>query len=214
MTDLLFDLDGTLTDPALGITLCFQHALRAMGREPPEAARLLRYIGPPLRAGLAELLATEEAAVIERAITHFRDRFSSTGMYENEVYPDVPAGLAALRAAGHRLWVVTSKPEVYASEIVRHFGLAAHFEQVYGPDLAGRFARKADLLAHVIAREGLDPQDTWMIGDRSMDIHAGRANGTRTMGVAWGYGSEDELRDAGADRLVPSMASLLACFLG
>lgn len=210
MTDLFFDLDGTLTDPARGITLCFQHTLRWMGRPAPDTADLLRYIGPPLRGTLAHLLATDDAEVIEAAIAHYRERFAATGMYENEVYPDVPPGLATLRAAGHRMWVVTSKPEVYARKILEHFGLMEYFREVYGPDLGGRFAEKTALIAHVLEREGLDPAGVWMIGDRVYDIHGGRTNGTRTAGVSWGYGSEDELRTAGADVLVTSMSALVA----
>jgi phosphoglycolate phosphatase len=112
MLDLFFDLDGTLTDPARGITLCLQHALLALGRQAPPLEHLRRYIGPPLRGTFVDLLATDEHAVIEAAIGHYRERFSAVGLYENEVYPDVPKGLAALREAGHRLWVVTSKPGV------------------------------------------------------------------------------------------------------
>lgn len=210
--DLFFDLDGTLTDPARGITLCFQHAFRALGRTPPEDEILVRYIGPPLRSIFVELLATDEAAVVDAAIAHFRERFSAAGMYENEVYPGVPEGLAALRDAGHRMWVVTSKPEVYARQIVQHFGLAAHFERVYGPELSGRHAEKAALIAHVLESERLDPGRACMIGDRALDITGGRANGTRTVGVAWGFGSEHELREAGPDALVRSMAALVEYF--
>jgi phosphoglycolate phosphatase len=210
--DLFFDLDGTLTDPARGIVLCFQHAFRAMGAAAPPAEELVRYIGPPLRDTLATLLATGDAAVIEAAIAHFRQRFAAEGMYENEVYPGVPEGLAKLRRAGHRMWVVTSKPEVYARQIVAHFGLAPHFERVHGPELSGLRAEKEAMIAHVLEREGLDPAATCMIGDRALDITGGRANGTRTVGVAWGYGSEDELREARPDRLVRSMAELLEYF--
>ncbi|WP_437599259.1 HAD hydrolase-like protein [Sorangium sp. So ce590] len=209
--DLLFDLDGTLTEPALGIILCFQHALQKMGRAAPDAGRLRRLIGPPLRSGLAELLATDDAALIEEALGHFRERFATTGMFENEVYPDVPAGLAGLGAAGHRLWVVTSKPGVYAQRIVEHFGLARHFRDVYGAELSGERSEKGELIRHVLEREGLDPRRTWMIGDRRFDVAGGRANGTSTVGVLWGHGSEEELRGAGADRVVASVAELLAC---
>ena len=210
--DLLFDLDGTLTDPARGLTSCFQHAFRALGRTPPEAGSLVRYIGPPLRGTFVELLATDDTAIIDAAVAHFRERFSATGMYENEVYPDVPAGLAALCDAGHRMWVVTSKPEVYARQIVEHFGLAGFFERVYGSRIEGLHAEKAALITHVLERERLDPGRTWMIGDRALDIAGGRANGTGTVGVSWGYGSEDELREARPDVLVRSMAALVESF--
>src|SRR5882672_6578661 len=100
MMDLFFDLDGTLTDPARGITLCLQHALLALGRQAPPLEHLQRYIGPPLRRTFVDLLETDERAVIEAAVGHYRERFSAVGLYENEVYPDVPRGLAALREDG------------------------------------------------------------------------------------------------------------------
>jgi phosphoglycolate phosphatase len=208
--DLFFDLDGTLTDPARGITRCLQHALRASGREAPPAASLRRYIGPPLRRTFAELLATDEPAVIEAAVAHYRERFSAVGLYENEVYPDVPDGLATLHDAGHRLWVVTSKPEVYARTIVGHFGLAALFRNVYGSELSGERADKVELVAHVLERERIEPAGARMIGDRAEDVLGGRANGTGTIGVLWGFGTEDELTAAKADVLVDSMARLSA----
>jgi phosphoglycolate phosphatase len=211
MMDLLFDLDGTLTDPARGITLCLQHALLELGRQPPPVEHLRRYIGPPLRGTFVELLATDESAVIDAAIAHYRERFSPIGLYENEVYPDVPKGLADLRDAGHRLWVVTSKPEVYARRIVEHFDLISLFQGVYGSELSGKNAEKADLIAHTLRRERLDPARAWMIGDRALDISGGRANGTGTVGVLWGYGSEEELMKADPHILVDSMATLAAC---
>jgi phosphoglycolate phosphatase len=211
MADLFFDLDGTLTDSARGITRCLQHALLALGRPAPPVERLRRYIGPPLQAALAELLETDEHAVIEAALAHYRERFSAVGLYENEVYPDVPKGLAALREAGHRLRVVTSKPRVYACRIVEHFELSPWFEGVWGSELSGGNARKVELIAHVLERERLDPARAWMIGDRAEDVVGGRANGTGTVGVLWGYGSEEELTEAEPDALVDSMARLSAC---
>lgn len=210
MMDLFFDLDGTLTDPARGITLCLQHALHALGRQAPPPERLRRYIGPPLRGTFAELLATDEGAAIDAAIAHYRERFSAVGMYENEVYPDVPTGLAALREAGHRLWVVTSKPGVYACRIVEHFELTSLFQGVHGSELSGKNADKVDLIAHVLDSERLDPARVRMIGDRAEDILGGRANGTGTIGVLWGYGSEEELTKAEPDGIVDSMGSLSA----
>jgi phosphoglycolate phosphatase len=148
--------------------------------------------------------------VVEAAVVHYRERFSTVGLYENAVYPDVPPGLAALREAGHRLWVVTSKPGVYARLIIEHFGLTALFQDVYGSELSGENADKADLIAHVLAAERLVPRGVRMIGDRAADIVGGRANGTGTVGVLWGYGSREELTNADPDVLVDSMAGLSA----
>lgn len=210
MACLLFDLDGTLTDPERGITACLQHALRTLGRDVPPAASLRHYIGPPLRASFAAMLRSDEAPLLDAALALYRERFAATGLYENQVYPFVPDGLATLRAARHRLWVATSKPTVYARRIVDHFGLAPFFEGVYGSELTGERADKRDLVRHVVAMEGLTPGQTWMIGDRGHDMHGGRANGTRTAGVLWGYGSATELVEAGAHVTVGSMAALVA----
>ena len=206
--DLFFDLDGTLTDPATGICSCLSHALTRMGRRPPPMVDLERFIGPPLRGTFAELLATTDGDTLEAAVAHYRERFASEGLYENEVYPDVPAGLAALCGDGHRLWVVTSKPWVYAEKIIRHFDLAPYFARIFGSELSGERSDKSELIAFVLAEEGLDPGGVWMIGDRAQDIAGGRANGTATAGVLWGYGSRRELRGAKPDYLVESMNAL------
>lgn len=203
--ELFFDLDGTLTDPAAGITLCLQHAVVRMGGEPPPAHELTRFIGPPLRTTFCELLATENPALVEAAIGHYRERFADVGMFENAVYADVPAALDRLRADGHRLWLVTSKPEVYARTIVAHFKLDHHFAEMYGSELSGERVDKGELIAHVLDRQRLARESVWMIGDRAHDIAGGRRNGVRTMGVLWGYGTEEELRGAGADVIVASM---------
>jgi phosphoglycolate phosphatase len=208
--NLLFDLDGTLTDPVVGITRCIQHALVRLGREPPPAAALARFVGPPLRGTFAELLGTADEELVARAIACYRERFAPVGMFENEIYPDVADGLDRLAARGHRLWVVTSKPRVYAARIAEHFGLAGRFSGVYGSELDGSYTDKADLVRVVLAREQLSPAETWMIGDRGQDVRGGRANGVRTAGVLWGYGSDEELRAAEPDLLVASMAELVA----
>ncbi|RPJ56644.1 MAG: HAD family hydrolase, partial [Acidobacteria bacterium] len=129
---LLFDLDGTLTDPGPGITRCIQHALSGLGRPAPSAAELAWCIGPPLRESFAVLLDDGDPVLVERAVALYRERFAAVGMFENEVYPGVADALASLRAAGHRLLVATSKPHVYAEAILRHFGLLPAFGAVYG----------------------------------------------------------------------------------
>jgi phosphoglycolate phosphatase len=208
MAFLLFDLDGTLTDPARGITACIQHAMRQMGHGPPDEHTLHRFIGPPLRGSLAELLRTDDALTLDAALGHYREWFSTVGIYENELYPFVRSGLAALRAGGHRTWVVTSKPTPYARRIIEHFNLTWSFEHVYGSELSGERSDKAELLRHVLRCEGLDPDSTWMIGDRSHDMRGGIANGLHTAGALWGYGSARELTEAGADILIDDLGAL------
>jgi phosphoglycolate phosphatase len=206
--ELFFDLDGTLTDPAAGITRCLQHAVMRMGGQPPPVHELTRFIGPPLRTTFCELLATGDTAVVDSAIGHYRERFATVGMFENAVYDGVPAALDMLRADGHRLWLVTSKPGVYARTIVAHFQLDHHFADLHGSELSGERTDKAELIAHVLDRHCLTRERVWMIGDRAHDIVGGRHNRVRTMGVLWGYGSEDELRAAGPDAIVASMEEL------
>ena len=206
---LFFDLDGTLTDPREGITRCIQHALDGLGRAIWPADALRRFIGPPLQVAFAEMLETDDAATIARAVALYRTRFEATGMFENRLHDGVAEGLTTLQGFGCPMWVVTSKPEVYARRIVEHFNIDQYFRVVYGPDLDGTRADKAELIAYVLAQEGVRPADVWMIGDRSHDIVGARANGVPSVGVLWGYGSRAELEASGADAIVASVAELI-----
>jgi phosphoglycolate phosphatase len=160
-------------------------------------------VGPPLRSTFARLLATDDAARIEQAIGHYRERFGELGWRENVAYPGIDAMLAQLHASGARLFVCTAKPERYAQRIVSHFGFDSRFVRVYGSDLDGRYEDKALLLAHVIDRERFDPARAVMIGDREHDVRAARANGLRSVGVLWGYGCAEELAHADAHAATP-----------
>ncbi len=205
---VLLDLDGTLTDPRAGIVRSIRHALDRLARPCPPDDALAARIGPPLRETFATLLATEDSALIEDAMRLYRERFAAVGLFENEVYEGVPAMLDGLRRDGGRLFVATAKPAVFAERIVRHFALDHHFAGVYGPDLDGRLDDKAELLAHLLATERLDPTRAIMVGDRAGDVAAARKNDLRSIGVLWGYGSRDELLRAGADALCASPTSL------
>ena len=206
--NLLFDLDGTLTDAGAGITRCIQHALDGLGSPAPASADLRWCVGPPLQDSFAELLRTDDRERIDRAIALYRERFVATGMFENAVYPGVADGLQRLRAAGHALWVVTSKPHEFARKILAHFELRDAFAAVYGSEFSGVHSDKRDLLRHVLSVEPFT-EAPWMIGDRRHDVAAAHANGLRAVGVTWGYGSAEELQTAGADVLVASMRELL-----
>lgn len=205
--NLLLDLDGTLTDPGPGITRCLQHALSALGAAVPPARELSWCVGPPLRETLVTLLGNSDPEVLDRAVGLYRERFVAIGMFENSVYPGVGAALRQLTGAGHRLWVVTSKPHVYARKILSHFGLSDAFVAVYGPELSGENGDKAELIRHVLSTERFDEQPK-MVGDRRHDIEAAHANRLPGVGVLWGYGSRAELEAAGADMLVESMDQL------
>lgn len=207
---VLLDLDGTLTDPRPGIVACLRYALDRLARPSPSDAALAACIGPPLRASFASLLATGDRALIERAMALYRERYADSGLYDNAVYEGIPAMLQALGHGGRRLFVATSKPAVFAERVVRHFALERHFTGLYGPDLGGRLDDKAELLAHLLEAEGLAVADAVMVGDRAADVVAARANGVGVIGVLWGYGSREELLEAGADAVCAAPPDLPA----
>jgi phosphoglycolate phosphatase len=209
---LLFDLDGTLTDSRPGILASMRSALDRLGLESPSDEALTRYIGPPTHRAFRDLLGSDDAAFVDRAVALYRERFARVGMFENSVYPGVREGLEALVRGGFRLWVATSKPRVYAEAIVEHFGLRPLFVRVFGSELDGERGDKGDLLAYLLGAEGLAPDDTWMIGDRSHDVVGAHRNRLRVAGVLWGYGSRAELESAGADAIFASMTDLVGAF--
>jgi phosphoglycolate phosphatase len=213
MKAILFDLDGTLTDPREGITRSIAYALERMGIEPPPLDDLTFAIGPPLRRSLARLLGDETPAQVERALALYRERFADVGLFENAPYDGIADVLRSLAAAGATLYVATSKPRVYAERIVRHFGLAAHFEAIHGCELDGTREDKRDLLAHLLPHHGVAAPDAAMIGDRGADMLAARHHGVRAVGALWGYGTRAELHEAGADVLCGSPRELASVLL-
>jgi phosphoglycolate phosphatase len=208
---LLFDLDGTLTDSRPGIISGMQHAMAALGLEVPPEHALLRFIGPPTQDAFRELLSSSDPELNSRAIAIYRERYAKQGLFENSVYPGVHEGLSALSEAGATLYVVTSKPEVFAHRIIDHFELRPFFKRVFGSELSGERSNKGDLIAHVLTHEGLTNQ-AWMIGDRLHDVRGAKLNALRSAGVLWGYGSRTELAEAGADAIFASMPELVAAF--
>jgi phosphoglycolate phosphatase len=212
MKNILFDLDGTLTNPVEGITGSIIYALERMSVPLMTRAELQLHIGPPLRSTFSQILKTTDKDVIERAVALYRERFSEAGLFENELYEGVPEMLSALQAAAKRLFVATSKVEVYTHRILEHFALSGYFEGVYGSAPDGRFDDKAELIAHILESIGLNPAETLMVGDRKYDVMGAKANNCRAVGVTYGYGSEDELREAGADYLCHSPLEVARLF--
>ena len=209
MNTLLFDLDGTLTDPREGITRSIAHALERLGIEPPAPDRLTFAIGPPLRATFATLLATDKRETVELAVAHYRERFGDVGLFENTLYDGIVETLGILAGRGTPLFVATSKPLVYARRIIDHFGLGGHFVEVHGCELDGTREDKRDLIAHILPHHGLDPSRAAMIGDRGVDMRAARHHGLKAVGALWGYGSREELLEHGAQRLSASPRHLI-----
>lgn len=210
MDVIYFDLDGTLTDPKPGITRSIQYALQRLDHPTmPTEDDLTWCIGPPLRASFVRLLGAETSA--DLAVSYYRERFSDVGLYENGVYDGIGDVLTALRASGHRLFVATSKPHVFAERIIDHFGLRDHFERVFGSELDGTRVDKSHLLEYALKENSVDPAKTLMIGDRSHDMVGAKNNGMKGIGVLYGYGSRDELLQAGAQHVCATPAAILGC---
>jgi phosphoglycolate phosphatase len=200
------DLDGTLTDPFEGISNCICYALERLGQARPADDELRRFIGPPLLETFEELLGRELAP---RALGYYRERFGDIGWRENTVYPGIHGALRTITDAGHRCFVATTKPHVFARRIVEHFELAAYFTEVYGSELDGTRTDKTELLR--FAQRGRSAAgDSVMIGDRYHDVVGALNNGFRAIGVTWGFGTADELRGAGADCIAASPDQLQA----
>lgn len=200
MTDaVLFDLDGTLSDPKPGITRCIQYALSELGHLPPDADDLHWCIGPPLQCSFSRLLETSDDRVLNQALSLYRSRFSKIGLFENSLYPQIPEVLQAIRSAGYQTFVATSKPYVYAERIIKHFNLLSLFEHVYGSELDGTRSDKSSLIRHILQTEQLSPIATVMVGDREHDIIGAKNNSVYSLGVTYGYGTEQELKVQGAD---------------
>jgi phosphoglycolate phosphatase len=201
--NVLFDLDGTLTDPREGIVGCIKHALVALQRSVPNDDVLATLIGPPLRDTFGELLGPRSSTdEVEVAIAAYRERFATVGMFENTVHKGIPEVLEALSTRGARLFVATSKPRVFAERILEHFDLAKHFDAIYGSELDGRLADKTELVRHALTASSLAPTDTVMVGDRLHDVVGALRNNVFPVGVLWGFGSEHELLTAGAKKVL------------
>ena len=209
---ILFDLDGTLTDPTEGITKSVQHALARFDIA-AELDSLRSFIGPPLHHSFMREYGFDEPQA-RLAIQHYREYFSDRGIYENRMFEGIPDLLHQLRSAGASLSVVTSKPAVYAEQIVRHFEIADYFDTVIGPglDLAG--AEKPILVSRAIQHhEASDATALVMIGDREHDILGAKSNAIESIGVTYGAGTRDELAAAGAIHIVDTVSDLRTLLL-
>jgi phosphoglycolate phosphatase len=205
---ILVDLDGTIIDPAPGITACYSYALTRLGIAPPAADEIRALIGPPLRRGFARFLAPHHD--VEHAVRLYRELYGAKGMLDATLYPGIHDALDALRARHGRLFVCTAKATKFARPILEHFGLAQLFDGIYGADLEGRFDDKADLIAYMIVEAGIDPNRAVMVGDRANDVLAAARNGIICVGALWGYGSAEELQGAGAAALCALPGELAA----
>ena len=210
--NVLFDLDGTLTDPREGITRSIQYGLSKMGIDEPDLTQLEHFIGPPLLQAFMATYGFDEAKAWE-AMGFYRERFAVTGLYENEVFEGVTPLLETLVGQGRQLFIATSKPQIYAREIARHFDFAKHFKVIYGSELDGTRTNKVELIRHLMAEQGLNPAHTLMIGDRKHDLIGARDNGLDAAAVGYGFGSFEELNSFAPKYHFQTLTELHQAFL-
>ncbi|MBO4478324.1 MAG: HAD family hydrolase [Lachnospiraceae bacterium] len=205
---ILFDLDGTLTDPAEGITKSVQYALEKFGIIEEDLTKLQVFIGPPLMESFMDFYGFSEEQARE-AVTYYREYFKPTGIFQNEVYKGIPELLKELTDAGKTLILATSKPVLFAEQILEYFDLRQYFEFIGGSDIEQKRAKKSEILQYILEEcQLVDLTELVMVGDRKHDIVGAKQFGIDTVGVLYGYGSEEELTEAGADVLVESVREL------
>lgn len=210
MSLILFDLDGTLIDSEIGITRSMEYALLTLDVEPPTRTVLRSWIGPPLHASFPSVLGEDEARV-DLAVHHYRERFNDIGWTEHTVYPGIDELIALLASRGETLAVVTSKIDEQARRIVGSLPFGHHFDAVHGPAAGVRSSEKVALVARALREARGTADDTAMIGDRRFDIEGARGNGVLGIGVLWGFGERDELREAGAEHIVAKPSEIVEC---
>lgn len=207
--NILFDLDGTLTDSRDGITKSIAHALTTMGLPTPPISDLLPCIGPPLFESFQQRLGVPDADDAEKAVQIYRDRYTTVGFLENQLFPQIATVLKDLFEAGHKLFVATAKPHPQVGPILEHFDILKYFVSFYGVDPKLHTSGKTKLIAKILHQENLDPATTFMIGDRKYDVTGARDNKLTTIGALYGYGNEAELVEAGAHFFVKAPMDIL-----
>ncbi|MGC2781254.1 MAG: HAD hydrolase-like protein [Bradyrhizobium sp.] len=205
---ILLDLDGTLIDSRPGIAASTLAALLALGHAPDDALDVTSVIGPPLQDMLRVVLQRYGDDRVDEAVSAYRQHYGDSGLFGSELYPGIRDALQEMHGAGLRLYLATSKREVFARRILEHLDLASLFEAIHGSVPSGALDHKPELLAHLLIQRNIAAPDSLMVGDRRHDIAGARAVRMRSLGVLWGYGSRDELETAGADQLVQSPADL------
>ncbi|MBO8158199.1 HAD family hydrolase [Thermosyntropha sp.] len=206
--NILFDLDGTLTDPKVGITKSVQYALNKMGIKEDDLDKLTKFIGPPLAHSFMEFYNFNEKEAYQ-AVEFYREYFACRGMYENQVYEGIRGLLDKLCRKGGRLIVATSKPTVFARKILEHFNLIHYFADVIGSNLDGTRVDKGEVLKEALRVMDIkDLEKTVMIGDRKHDVIGAHRNNIKAIGVIYGYGGREELEKAGADYVVSTVKEL------
>ena len=201
--NILFDLDGTIIDPKIGITESIQYALRELGLEMiPEADELVWCIGPPLRESFSIMLETDEEEKVDEAVRLYRVNYLQRGIYQFKLYDTVIDTIRTLKNEEFNIYIATSKPRVMAVDIIKYLSLSDLFNGIYGAELDGTRNKKGELISYLLEKEGISAAEVIMIGDRKHDIIGAGENGIPSCGVCYGYGTEEELLNAGADFIV------------
>ena len=208
---VLFDLDGTLTNPKEGITKCVQHALRAFGIE-RDCDELVEFIGPPLKEQFMEYASLSKQDA-ERAVEIYRERFAPIGLFENEIYEGITDMLEKLSKKGIVLGVATSKPEIYSEKICKKYGISPYLTCLCGSELDGRNTDKALVIANAMARLGATREETVMVGDRIHDYIGAVKNGIAFIGVSYGFAAEGEFNECSALCIASSPKEIADCIL-
>lgn len=202
---ILFDLDGTLTDSGEGIINCAMLALETLGIPVPDRDAMRTFVGPPLHDTFKKIGVPE--GNVDEAVKIFRSRYFTVGKFENFPYPGIPELLQKLKAEGHTLYIATSKPETLALEVTQHFKLAQYFDMICGATLDNSRVNKEDVITYLL-EQCSGANNVIMVGDTQYDVIGAKAHGIDTIGVTWGYGSEESMIRAGAAAIVHSTEEL------
>lgn len=207
LKSILFDLDGTLTDPAIGITNSVKYALKKFDIEVLDRKTLYPFIGPPLVDSFMEFYGFNKKDA-EKALGYYREYFSSGGMFENEVYQGIRELLKELKEKGIKLYVATSKPQEFSEKILEHFGLLEYFEKVIGATMDEKRNKKEEIIKYALDKYRINRLSAVMVGDRKFDILGAKENGLISVGVSYGYGSKEELQNSKAEYIANSVEEL------
>lgn len=205
---ILFDLDGTLTDSGIGVTNSVRYALDKFGIEVKDRSELFKFIGPPLKYSFGNFCGFS-AEQINRAIEYYHEYYEDKGIFENKVYEGLEEQLKALKDDGRTLIVATSKPEVFAKKILEHFNISQYFADICGCNMDETRVNKGEVIQYDLESCGItDLSKTVMIGDRKYDVIGAKEAGIKSIGVLYGFGSRDELEQAGADIIIETVADI------
>ncbi|AYG00160.1 HAD family hydrolase [Lactococcus allomyrinae] len=204
---ILFDLDGTLSNPARGIVNALVYALQKSSAPEINQEDLLKFIGPPLAESFKTFCGFNDEQT-EQAIINYREYFSKNGLFENQLYVGISELLHTLKESGKQLGVATSKPEFYAKQIIDYFSISEYFDFIAGATMDGSRSKKSDVIAYAIETHCITKENTVMVGDRAFDVIGAKENGLNSIGVLYGFGNQKELEEAGATWLVDDIKSL------